>query len=133
MGGQVLPSASFLGVASAPDSAARASRASAHSTPLVLQVSPLHSSSGCDEFYYYPIANIDQGDFAAPVPSLSTTATPLSSMTAPMLWPSKISSLRWSSAIYLSSLPEGLIAEGHEVIATQRRALQQAPPPVTPP
>jgi len=58
--------------------------------PLVLQASPLDAkSSGGDEFFYDPFADLEFGDFAAARAFVIVTATSLSSTSAPIPWPSK--------------------------------------------
>ena len=58
--------------------------------PLVLQVSPLDAeSSGVDEFFFDPFANIKIGDLQRHGPFLSVTAKLLSSTSALIQLPSK--------------------------------------------
>jgi hypothetical protein len=109
--------------------------------PLVLQVSPLDNSSGQDEFFYDPFASVDSGDFAAARAFFINNGHVVifhdcpDAMSFQELYP-------LATIGYISSLPAGLLAEGHRILAAQQALLRpstniplpvQAPLAVTPP
>ena len=106
--------------------------------PLVLQVSPLDSSSqGQDEFFYDPFADPELGDFAAARAFFIHHGHVVVFHDCPdaiafqELFPHAVIQ-------YISSLPSDLLGEGYELLDSQR-ALLRSPPgggqplPVTPP
>jgi hypothetical protein len=134
-GGQVPPSKNLVVAADAPNVAAWAPllrRGSPNSAPLVLQVSPLPGSPDSDNFFYEPFADVERGDFAAAraffIHHGHTVVYHECPDTAAFqaLYPTAV-------IAYLSSLPEGLIAKGHNLLPTRRLAINLAPMLVTPP
>jgi hypothetical protein len=132
---QVPPSENLVMAANAPNIAVRAPlprQGSPNGAPLVLQVSPLPGSPYSDEFFYDPFADVERGDFAAAraffIHHGHTVVYHECPKTAAFraLYPTAV-------ITYLSSLPEGLITEGHNLLPMQRLAINVAPPPVTPP
>ena len=110
-------------------------------TPLVLQVSPLDNSSDQDEFFYDPFASVYSGNFAAARAFFNSNGHVVvfhdcsDAMSFQGLYPSAMIG-------YISSLPAGLLAEGHRILAAQQALLcpsaplllpVQAPLAVTPP
>ena len=105
----------------APDVAARVPlprQGSPNGAPLVLQVSPLPGSPDFDEFFYDPFADVERGDFAAAraffIHHGHTVVYHECPDTAAFqaLYPTAV-------IAYLSSIPEGLIAEGHDLLPTR--------------
>jgi hypothetical protein len=112
-------------------------RAPPPSVPLILQVSPLDGSSDLDKFFYNPFANIKSSNFAmaraffihhghvvvfhkCPYASAFQGLFPLANIR------------------YISALPHGLLAKGHDLLETQHEILCASNrtallPPVTPP
>ena len=105
-------------------------------TPLILQVSPIDSASGeQDEFYYDPFADLELGDFAAARAFFMSNGHVVVFHDCPD--PQAFQDLFPQATIgYLSSLPNGLLADGHKILDSQRAAYQQhaaRPSAVTPP
>ena len=105
--------------------------------PLVLQVSPLDvKSSGPDEFFYDPFADLEIGNFAVAWAFFIRHGLVVlfhecpNTMAFQVIFP-------MATIGYISTLPSGLIAKGHVVLASQRDfhcALAWAsPPPARPP
>ncbi len=101
-----------------------------HGIALILQVSPLPGTSNQDKFYYDPFANIKTSDFAAARAFFIHHGHTVvyhecpNAISFQELFPS-------ASIGYISSLPEGLLAKGCELLAAQRCLLQvtvHAPP-----
>jgi hypothetical protein len=133
--GQVPPSENLVVAAVVPNVAARAPlprRGYPNGVPLVLQVSPLPESPDSNEFFYDPFADVERGDFAAARAFFIHHGHTVIYHECPdtaafqALYPTAV-------IAYLSSLPKGLIAKGHDHLPTQRLAINLAPPPVTPP
>jgi hypothetical protein len=100
-----------------------ARRDTLHGIALVLQVSPLHGTSNQDEFYYDPFANIETGDFAAAHAFFIHQGHTVIYHECPdVISFQELFSL--ASIGYISSLPEGLLAEGHELLAAQHCLLR---------
>jgi hypothetical protein len=109
-----------------------ARRDTLHGIALVLQVSSLPGTSNQDEFYYDPFANIETGDFVAACAFFIHHGHTVvyhecpNAISFQELFPS-------ASIRYISSLSEGLLAKGRELLAAQRCLLQvmtvHAPPP----
>jgi len=105
-------------------------------TPLILQVSPLDPASGDqDEFYYDPFADLELGDFAAARAFFVSHGHAVVFHDCPD--PQAFQDLFPQATIeYLSSLPDGLLAEGHKILNSQREAYRQQvvrPSAITPP
>ena len=88
--------------------------------PLVLQVSPLDAeSSGADEFFYDPFADLETGDFAAARAFFARHGHVVvfhecpDTMAFQAMFP-------MATIGYVSALPTGLIAKGHKILASQR-------------
>jgi hypothetical protein len=133
--GQVPPSENLVVAADAPNVAVQVPlprRGSPNGAPLVLQVSPLPGSPYSDEFFYNPFADVERGNFAAAraffIHHGHTVVYHKCPNTAAFqaLYPTTV-------IAYLSSLPKGLIAEGHDLLPTRQLAINVAPLPVTPP
>ena len=133
--GQVPQSENLVVAADAPNVAARAPlprQGSPNGAPLVLQVSPLPGSPYSNEFFYDPFADVERGNFAAAraffIHHGHTVVYHQCPDTAAFqaLYPTAV-------IAYLSSRPKGLIAEGHNLLPTQRLAINLAPMLVTPP
>jgi hypothetical protein len=107
-----------------------ARRNTLHRIALVLQVSSLPGTSDQEKFYYDPFANIKTGDFAAAHAFFIHHGHTVvyhecpNTISFQELFP-------LASIGYISSLPEGLLAKGHELLTAQRRLIQRivhAPP-----
>jgi hypothetical protein len=133
--GQVPPLKHLVVAAAAHNIAARAPLArqsSPQGAPLVLQVSPLPGSADSDEFFYDAFTDVERGNFAAARAFFIHHGHTVIYHNCPNAL--AIQELYPTAVIgYLSSLPKGLIAKGHKILAAQHLALQQAPLPVTPP
>jgi hypothetical protein len=94
-------------------------------TPLILQVSPLDPTSGDqDEFYYDPFADLELGDFAAALAFFMSHGHVVVFHDCPD--PQAFQDLFPQATIeYLSSLPYGLLAEGHKILDSQHEAYHQ--------
>jgi hypothetical protein len=105
--------------------------------PLVLQVSLLDAeSSGTDKFFFDPFVNVEIGDFAAARAFFARHGH--TAVFHECLDPITFQEMFPPATIgYDSALPQGLLAEGHEILESQRafhRASAWAsPPPVRPP
>ena len=105
-------------------------------TPLILQVSPLDPESReQDEFYYDPFADLELGDFAAARAFFVSHGHAVVFHDCPD--PQAFQDLFPQATIeYLSSLPDGLLDEGHKILDSQHEAYQQQvvrPSAITPP
>ena len=100
-------------------------------TPLILQVSLLDP----DEFYYDPFADLELGDFAAASAFFVSHGHVVVFYNCPD--PQAFQDLFPQATIeYLSSLPYGLLAEGHKILDSQHEAYRQQvvrPSAITPP
>jgi hypothetical protein len=105
--------------------------------PLVLQASPLDAkSSGGDEFFYDPFADLEFGDFAAARAFVIRHGHVVvfhecpNTMAFQAMFP-------MATIGYILALPPGLLAKGHETLASQcdfhRASAQASPPPARPP
>ena len=103
--------------------------------PYVLQVSPVDAeSSGQDEFYYDPFADLESSDFAAARAFFHHHGHVVVFHECPdaIAFQQLFSQ---AEIRYISSLPSALIAEGHQILATQRALIHAAarPSAITPP
>ena len=105
--------------------------------PLVLQVSPLDAeSSGVDEFFFDPFANLEIGNFAAAQAFFVHHGHVVLFHECPEtiafqeMFPS-------ATIGYVLALPQGLLAEGHEILVSQRAfhraSARTSSPPIRPP
>ena len=103
--------------------------------PYVLQVSPIDAElSGQDEFYYDPFADLEFSDFAAARAFFIHHGHVVVFHDCPdaiafqELFPR-------ASIAYITSLPDALIAEGHQILAHQRTllGLSSSPSAIAPP
>jgi hypothetical protein len=100
-----------------------ARRNTLHGIALVLQVFSLPGTSDQDKFYYDPFANIETSDFTAAHAFLIHHGHTVvfyhecpDVISFQELFP-------LASIGYISSLPESLLAKGHELLAAQRHLL----------
>ncbi len=108
-----------------PDKAEALSDLSCGAVPLILQVSPLPGSLDPEEFYYDPFSDAASGNFAAARAffifhghTVVYHKCPDTSAFQELFLLAKIG--------YLSSLPAGLLCEGHRLLSEQGAALQAA-------
>ncbi len=108
-----------------PDKAAAPSDLSRGAVPLILQVSPLPGSLDPEEFYYDPFSDAASGDFAAAWAFFIFHGHTVVYHECPDT--SAFQELFPSAKIgCLSSLPAGLLREGHHLLSEHGAALQAA-------
>jgi hypothetical protein len=105
--------------------------------PLVLQVSPLDAeSSSVDEFFFDPFADVGIGNFAAALAFFVRRGHVVVFHECPD--PIAFQEMFPSATIgYVLALPQGLLAEGHEILVSQRAfhraSARTSSPPIRPP